>query len=97
MPPGRNMERPTSAKFTALPPDLNVEELIRTTPNFDNVTRMDARNITASTMGTAEEYIYQQVIVKGLPLVITNWHLRSDWPSWIFNKDWLMENHGQAR
>lgn len=97
MPPGRNIERPERAEFKALPPDLDIPYLIQSTPNFEDVTRIDARNINSDTMPDVEAYIHDHVIKKGLPLVIENWHRRSDWSSWIFNLQWLVQNHGQDR
>ncbi|KAF8474799.1 hypothetical protein BDZ91DRAFT_770159 [Kalaharituber pfeilii] len=94
MPPGRNIERPERAEFKPLPPDLDIPYLIKSTKNFRPVVCIDARNINPSTMSEVEEYIQDHVIRKGLPLVIENWHLRPDWSSWIFNLQWLIENHG---
>lgn len=97
MPPGRNIERPERAEFKPLPPDLNIPHLIQSTPNFEHVIRIDARNINSSTIPDVEAYVHDHVIKKGLPLVIENWHLRSDFPSWIFCVQWLIENHGPDR
>lgn len=97
MPPGRNIERPERAEFKPIPPDLDIVDLIQCTPNFEHVTRIDARNINSNTMPDVEAYIHDHVIQKGLPLVIENWHLRPDWSSWIFNVGWLSQNHGQDR
>ncbi|RPB28392.1 hypothetical protein L211DRAFT_777647 [Terfezia boudieri ATCC MYA-4762] len=97
MPPGRNIERPERAEFKPLSPDIDILHLIQSTPNFEHVTRIDARNVNSDTMSDVEGYIHDHVIKKGLPLVIENWHLRSDWSSWIFNVQWLIQNHGQDR
>ena len=97
MPPGCHIERPEKATFKPIPPNLNIAELIQNTSNFETVTRIDARMINAESMKDVEAYIQDHVIGKGLPLVFENWHLREDWPSWIFNMQWLKENHGSDR
>ncbi len=77
-------------------PNLDLDALIAQQPNFQTLSRVDARTLDSSPDGlnTLENIIHQHVIVAGLPLVIENWHLRSDWPRWLFNPQWLGDNHG---
>jgi len=86
-----------SAPFEPLSPSINIPQLLSTTPNFKPVNRIDAKNINSSNIAQLQTLIQEHVVKKGLPLVLENWHLRADWPKWIFNPDWLKENHGQDR
>lgn len=82
------------AQFLAIPPDLDISKLISRCSNFHAVERVDARTITDETMEALRQLIQAHVIEGGKPLVLENWHQRSDWPRWIFNPDWLKKNHG---
>lgn len=84
------------ASFVPIDPDIDVDQLIRDNPNFAALPRVDARALNDNeTLRGLEALIQQKVIEEGMPLVIENWHLRTDWPSWMFNDKWLMENHGR--
>lgn len=85
------------AGFEPIPPNVDIPALIEQTPNFKELRRLDAREITPEHQESIDRDVYETVIVKGLPLVIENWHLRRDWPRWIFNTEWLRENHGRDR
>lgn len=82
------------APFEPIAPDLDVDNLISGCSNFHAVERVDARTITEETMEPLRQLIQAHVIEGGKPLVLENWHQRSDWPRWIFNPDWLRGNHG---
>lgn len=82
------------APFEPIAPDLDVDNLISGCSNFHAVERVDARTITDETMEPLRQLIQAHVIEGGKPLVLENWHQRSDWPRWIFNPDWLKGNHG---
>lgn len=85
------------AGFTPIPPDIDVDGLIRDTSNFKSITRIDAVSlVTDQDFEYVRDLIQTQVIDRGIPLVIENWHLRKDWPKWILNTRWLKENHGDA-
>ncbi|KAI5816214.1 hypothetical protein BZA77DRAFT_333734 [Pyronema omphalodes] len=84
------------AKIRYIPPDLDVDALIAETSNFQPVPRLDATQYTtAESMKELEAIIKRNVIEDGTPLVITNWHKRSDWPWLVFSTQWLQENHGK--
>lgn len=82
------------APFEPIAPDLDVDNLISGCSNFHAVERVDARTITEETIEPLRQLIQAHVIEGGKPLVLENWHQRSDWPRWIFNPDWLRGNHG---
>lgn len=98
-PGGRRIQSvKNKARFEAIPPDLDVEKLIRGTPNFVALPRVDATQLLDDeTLANLQTYIQQHVIEGGEPLVIENWHRRADWPRWMFNPDWLVQNHGKDR
>jgi hypothetical protein len=84
--------------MTYLPPDLDVDALIASTPNFKAIPRLDATQLeTEESFASLEEFIEKHVIVGGTPLVIENWHKRRDWPWYIFTTQWLKENNGGDR
>jgi hypothetical protein len=86
------------AKIRYIPPDLDVDALIAEASNFEPVPRLDATQYTTEeSMKELEAIIKRHVVKEGTPLVITNWHKRSDWPWLIFSTQWLHENHGKDR
>ena len=86
------------AKMVYLPPDLDLEALILQTPNFKTLPRLDATQLVGQDAFEAlAMYVQQHVIDAGLPLVIEKWHERPDWPHYMFNPDWLKQNHGRDR
>ena len=89
--------RPEGAPFEPISPAVSISNLLVRAPNFKPVQRIDARRITPANLDSLGSVIKDHVITKGLPLVLENWHLRSDWPKWHFNPEWLKENHGADR
>lgn len=86
------------AKMTYLPPDLDVEALIAITPNFNAIPRLNALQLEGDDQfKNLEEFIDKHVVQGGMPLVIENWHKRSDWPWHLFDPRWLTSNHGTDR
>lgn len=84
--------------MTYLPPDLDVDALVANTPNFKTIPRLDATQFeTKESFAGLEDLVQQHVISGGTPLVIENWHKRSDWPWYIFTPQWLKDNHGADR
>ncbi|RPB10507.1 putative JmjC domain protein [Morchella conica CCBAS932] len=81
------------AGFTPIPPNLDINELVKSCRNFHHVSRADAR--TFNSAERLKEMIQSQVIDGGKPLVLENWHETPDWPKWIFKPEWLVDNHGQ--
>lgn len=94
---GRRIQKTKDkAQFEPIPPDLDVDKLVRQTDNFYALPRIDATQLLDdNALRHLQEYIEKHVIIGGTPLVIENWHQRRDWPRWIFNPEWLMENHGK--
>ncbi|KAF3907225.1 hypothetical protein ABW20_dc0101962 [Dactylellina cionopaga] len=86
--------RQGAASFVPISPTLDIPLLISSTPNFKSVQRVDARRINPTNIESLQSMIHEHVVVKGIPLIIENWHLRSDWQKWVFNVDWLKSNHG---
>ncbi|KAK6535222.1 hypothetical protein TWF694_001690 [Orbilia ellipsospora] len=86
--------RQEAAPFVPISPTVNIPLLVSSTPNFQSVQRVDARRINHTNIESLQAMIHEHVVVKGIPLVLENWHLRSDWPKWVFNLDWLQKNHG---
>ncbi|KAK6359533.1 hypothetical protein TWF696_000687 [Orbilia brochopaga] len=86
--------RQEAAPFVPISPTIDIPLLVSSTPNFKPIQRIDARRINANNIESLQAMIHEHVVTKGIPLVIENWHLRSDWPKWIFNVEWLKSNHG---
>jgi|SRR5579862_2275959 len=83
-------------RFTPITSDIDVAHLVRTTPNFHWVHREDAR-LHTSPFVKLNQIIYATTIEQGLPIVLDNWHLRQDWPSAVFSREWLGREHGDDR
>ncbi|KAF3923298.1 hypothetical protein ABW21_db0202598 [Orbilia brochopaga] len=86
--------RQEAAPFVPISPTIDIPLLVSSTPNFKPIQRIDARRINANNIESLQTMIHEHVVTKGIPLVIENWHLRSDWPKWVFNVEWLKSNHG---
>ncbi|KAK6338328.1 hypothetical protein TWF730_002391 [Orbilia blumenaviensis] len=86
--------RQEAAPFVPISPTINIPLLVSSTPNFKSVQRIDARRINPTNIESLQAMIHEHVVLRGIPIVIENWHLRSDWPKWIFSVDWLKSNHG---
>ena len=84
--------------FLPIPPNFKVDELLnRPNSNFMPVNRISATSINKLNAAALDHLIYQELIINGRPLVIEDWHLRSDWPKHILNTRWLLNNHGHDR
>lgn len=99
-PPAARQIRSTKDKatFKPLPRDVDVHSLIAEGGNFIAPAIIDALNIAAggeNAENDLRELIQTHVINEGKPLVIKNYHLVKGWPRWMFNPDWLKENHGK--
>ncbi|KAF3126079.1 hypothetical protein TWF569_000640 [Orbilia oligospora] len=86
--------RQGAAPFVPISPTINIPLLVSSTPNFKSVQRIDARRINPTSIESLQAMIHEHVVLRGIPIVIENWHLRSDWPKWMFSVDWLKSNHG---
>lgn len=84
------------ATFKPLPRDIDIVALVAERKNFISPSCIDARTLTGENIqNDLRALIQSHVIDGGEPLVIQNYHLIKDWPRWMFNPDWLKENHGK--
>ena len=80
-------------KFTPIPPDLDISNLVRSTPNFHWCLREDSR-LHSSPFQKLNQIIHAVTIEQGLPIVVDNWHLRNDWNGALFSREWLDRERG---
>ncbi|KAJ0414112.1 hypothetical protein BJY00DRAFT_45623 [Aspergillus carlsbadensis] len=86
-------QRPRAA-FEPLSPDLNVSELVNSTPNFEQVVRIQCDAIDENGLENFEKLVLLHVIVRGLPLVIEGFDKKLD--NAVFSDKWL-RNHYSAK
>ncbi|KAL2819942.1 hypothetical protein BDW59DRAFT_119432 [Aspergillus cavernicola] len=86
-------QRPRAA-FEPLSPELDVPELIASTPNFEEVVRINCDAIDDNGLENFEKLVLLHVIVRGLPLVVEGFDKKLD--SSIFSEKWL-RNHYSAK
>lgn len=84
-------QRP-SASFEPLPPDLDLNALVESTPNFEYVTRIPCDMIEQQGLEAFEKLVLLHVVIGGKPLVIDGFHRRLD--EWTFTPQWLKDNVG---
>lgn len=82
------------AAFEPLSPDLDVPNLIRSTPNFEEVVRIHCDAIDENGLENFEKLVLLHVIVRGLPLVVEGFEKKLDRA--IFSENWL-NNHYSAK
>jgi len=80
--------------FTPIPPDVDIPNLVHSTPNFQWCHREDAR-LHSHPFHKLNQIIHSVTIEQGLPIVVDNWHLRNDWNAALFSKEWLDRQHGR--
>jgi len=80
-------------KFTPIPPDVDIANLVNKTPNFQWAHREDAR-LHAAPYDKLTRTIHTVALEQGLPLVVDNWHLRNDWNAALFSQEWLEREYG---
>ncbi|KAL2891997.1 AT hook domain-containing protein [Ceratocystis lukuohia] len=83
------------AKFDPIPPDLDLHNLIQTTPNFEWVLRVSVAQIRNLGQQELEKLVLLHVIQGGRPLVIEKWN--EALPSDIFSVEWLEEKYDKKR
>ncbi|KAL3456816.1 hypothetical protein BJX64DRAFT_31980 [Aspergillus heterothallicus] len=86
-------QRPRAA-FEPLSPDLDVTELVDSTPNFEQVVRIHCDAIDENGLENFEKLVLLHVIVRGLPLVVEGFDKRLD--NAVFSETWL-RNHYSAK
>jgi hypothetical protein len=95
VPQGRRIASTRSqARLQYLPPDIDVQAVIRENDNFQAVFIVDALTLVdEKSWKDLQAFIDAHVVVKGLPLVMKNWDKRPDWPGHLFSLEWLAANH----
>jgi hypothetical protein len=90
-----SLQKPASKpRFTPIPPDVNIPNLVHSTPNFHWCHLEDAR-LHSAPFHKLNQIIHTVTIEQGLPIVVDNWHLRNDWNAPLFSKEWLERQHGR--
>ncbi|KAK2753962.1 hypothetical protein FQN54_007321 [Arachnomyces sp. PD_36] len=82
-------QRPCAA-FEPISPDLDLSELVESTPNFDFVVRIHWSAIEDQGLERFEKLVLLHVILGGKPLVIEEYNERLE--GWIFAVQWLRDN-----
>lgn len=83
-------QRPCAA-FEPISPDLNLSELVESTPNFEFVVRIHWSAIEEQGIERFERLVLLHVILGGKPLVIEGYNERLE--GWIFAVQWLRDNY----
>ena len=78
------------ALFEPISPDLNLEELVESAPNFEFVHRIHCDTIAQEGAEVFEDLVLFNVILRGIPIVIEGFNERLD--SSVFSKNWLKKN-----
>ncbi|MCJ1283926.1 hypothetical protein MMC26_003257 [Xylographa opegraphella] len=86
-------QRP-SAAFEPIPPNLDLDALVESTPNFEYVTRIPCDMIEHQGLEAFEKLVLLHVIIGGKPLVIDGFQHKLD--KWTFTTRWLRDNVGQT-
>lgn len=85
-------QRP-SATFEPISPELDLQQLIEETPNFEYVTRISCDMIEEQGYDSFDKLVLLHVILGGKPLVIEGFNYRLD--EWTFTSPWLQDNCGK--
>lgn len=89
-----NAQKPLfKPRFTPIPPDIDIPNLVHSQPNFLWCHREDAR-LHSAPFHKLNQIIHAVTIEHGLPIVVDNWHLRNDWNAALFSKEWLDREYG---
>lgn len=83
------------AKFDPIPPDLDLHELVDSSPNFDWVVRISISQIRRLGPSGFEKLVQLHVIEGGRPLVIEGWD--KVLPQSIFGAKWLEQQYDKKR
>ena len=82
-----------SASFEPISPDLDLQQLVEETPNFEYVTRISCDMIEDQGYDSFDKLVLLHVILGGKPLVIEGFQHRLD--EWTFTSQWLQDNCGK--
>lgn len=83
------------AQFVPISPDFDLKALVKSSSNFDYVTRLSTEKLKEHSIQSFEALILAIVIQSGKPLVIEDWG--DSLPPWLFSKKWLEDNMGTKR
>lgn len=83
-------QRPRAA-FEPISPDLDIMNLVDSTPNFEYVSRIHCDAIDANGLENFEKLVWLHVVLGGKPLVIEGFNQRLD--SSIFSEKWLRSHY----
>ncbi|KAI9673284.1 MAG: hypothetical protein M1829_004349 [Trizodia sp. TS-e1964] len=83
-----------SASFVPIPPDLNLDQLVASTPNFEYVVRISWEMVKQQGQASFDKLILLHVIMGGKPLVIEGFE--KCLPKWLFSPAWLQDNEGDT-
>ncbi|KNG80452.1 JmjC domain protein [Aspergillus nomiae NRRL 13137] len=83
-------QRPRAA-FEPISPDLDVADLVDSTPNFEYVARIHCDAIDANGLENFEKLVWLHVVLGGKPLVIEGFNQRLD--NSIFSEKWLRSHY----
>ena len=87
-------QRPRAA-FEPISPDLDFEELVKSTPNFEEVVRIHCDAIDENGLESFEKLVLLHVIVRGLPLVVEGFDKQLD--EALFSEKWLRTHYAAKR
>ncbi|KAJ5787410.1 hypothetical protein N7457_002400 [Penicillium paradoxum] len=83
----------TRLAFEPLPPLLDVQHIVESTPNFDFAMRINCDTVDEFPLEDFERLILFQVVLTGRPLVIEGFHHRFD--KVLFTEKWLREKYSE--
>lgn len=83
------------AKFDPIPPDVDINALVDSTPNLQWAQRVPRSMILQLQPGQFEKIITTHVITGGKPLVIEGWD--EVLPKDLFNANWLEDTYDKKR
>lgn len=77
------------AQFVPISPELDLNALVESTPNFDYVTRLPREMLDEHSIQSLEQLVLLHVVIGGKPLVIEGWEDRID--PYLFGPAWLQD------
>lgn len=80
------------ASFDPIPPDLDLDALVESTPSFQYVDRISCDMIDQQGLEAFDRLVLLHVVIGGKPLVIDGYQSRLD--PWTFSSKWLQDNCG---
>ncbi|KAL4911665.1 hypothetical protein BDW62DRAFT_59855 [Aspergillus aurantiobrunneus] len=87
-------QRPRAA-FEPVSPNLDVADLMKFAPNFEEVVRIRCDAIDENGLENFEKLVLLHVIVRGLPLVVEGFDKKLD--NAIFSEKWLNDHYSAKR